>query len=327
MQFGNGPTYGSQTNVTASEIAFSIFTSVASEFYDVMYPDYDWHNVLTQDQIESNVSAGAINYAYMSRDMQGRAAYTANITGDNIPMVGQSAGAVTVPLAVSMIGAKITNEDARQYTMGFNANLSSDLTEAMFKGSENLTESSFFFGDTSVGFLPWLDYPNITKATAAATGTGNATTWATKTGAQMVTDVNNAITAQWSATRTLYKLGSVFLPPAQFALLAVTPMALSGVVLAQTAMEYLRANNLYTQLTGKPLEIIPIRYLTGAGVGPSDRMVLADRNKRNQCLPFPIPYTPLAPVPGVASALFAAENKTGSFHVRYIQSMYYVDGI
>ena len=328
-RFMNGPTFGGQANVQASEIAFSIFTSVAAEFFDVLYPDYDWRNVLLQEQIISEVSPGAISYGYMSRDMQGRAAYTANIAGDNIPLVGQSAGAVTVPLAVSMIGAKITNEDARQYAFGFNATLSSDLTEVMMKGSENLTESSFFFGDTSIGFLPWLDYPNITKGTAAATGTAGGTTWASKVGnpSLMVADVNNAITAQWSVTRGLFKLGSLFLPFSQFSLLANTPMVLGGVQLNVTAMAFLKENNLYTQLTGKPLVIMPLRYLTGVGGGPSDRLVLSDRNRQNQCMPFPIPYTPLPPVPGAASTLFVAENKTGSYHVRRTQSMYYLDGI
>src|ERR1022692_2010843 len=110
MRFGNGPTYGSQANVTAMEVAFSILTSVDAAFYDVIYPEHDYYKVVNANQIQRNISSGAINYAYISRDYQGAAAFSANITGDNIPLVGQSAGAVTVPLAVSMVGAKVSNE-------------------------------------------------------------------------------------------------------------------------------------------------------------------------------------------------------------------------
>lgn len=327
MQFGNGPTYGSQSGVSAMEVAFSIYTSVDSAFYDVEYPEHDYYKVLNENQIQRNISAGAINYAYISRDYQGRAAFAAQIMGDNVPLVGQSAGAVTVPLAVSMVGAKVTNEDARQYSQGFNANLAQDLGKVMQKAIDNLNEVAFFFGESTVGYLPWLDYPNVAKTTAAATGTGNATTWASKTAQQMVTDVQTAITTQWTNTRGKFILGTVFLPLSQYSLLASTPMVLNSSVLAQTAMAYLKANNIFTERTGKELEIIPIRYLAGAGVGPTDRMILADRRPEYQTMPYPLAPTILQPVPQPAAALFITEQKTGSFHCRYIQSLYYVDGI
>lgn len=327
MRFGNGPTLGSQAGVTAMEVAFSIYTNVDSAFFDVKYPEHDYYKVLNEDQIKSDISSGAINYAYISRDYQGRAAFAAQIMGDNVPLVGQSAGAVTVPLAVSMVGAKVTNEDARQYQQGFNASLAQDLGRVMQKAIDNLNESSFFFGEDSVGYLPWLDYPNVAKTTAAATGSEGNTEWSYKTAAQMVTDVNTAITTQWTNTRSAFLLGCVFLPLAQYSLLANTPMVVGGATLAMTALTYLKTNNIFTNRTGKELEVIPIRYLAGAGVGQTDRMILSERKPENQCMPYPLAPVVLQPVPQPAAALFITEQKTGSFHCRYIQSLYYVDGI
>ena len=43
-------TYGSHENVTASDIAFSIHTAVDAAFYDVLYPEHEWYNVLSEDQ-------------------------------------------------------------------------------------------------------------------------------------------------------------------------------------------------------------------------------------------------------------------------------------
>ena len=133
-------TYGSHENVTASDIAFSIHTAVDAAFYDVLYPEHEWYNVLSEDQIMRDINPGATQYAYISRDRQGAASFVGNGPNNNIPMVAQSAGAVNVPVAYAAVGAVITNEDAREYTFGFNGNLSQDLGETMRVACDNLTE-------------------------------------------------------------------------------------------------------------------------------------------------------------------------------------------
>ena len=64
-------TYGSHENVTASDIAFSIHTALDAAFYDVLYPEHEWYNVLSEDQIMRDINPGATQYAYISRDRQG----------------------------------------------------------------------------------------------------------------------------------------------------------------------------------------------------------------------------------------------------------------
>jgi hypothetical protein len=320
-------TYGNQPNVTASEIAFSIYASVDSAFYDVEYPEYDWVRVLAQDQIKTDINVGALNYQYLTRDTHGAAGFVGNSPSDNIPMVSQSIGSSIFPLAASAVGAEITNEDARQYAMGMNGELAQDLGEVMRKACDNLIETSFFFGAESVGFRGFLNYAGVAIQGAAATGIGGATQWAQKTAEQMVQDVNNSITYMWESTRGVMCPGHVYLPMAQFAALSNTPMVLGGTVLAQSAIEYLKANNTFTAVRGRPLEIVSIRYLAGAGAAGVDRMVVMDRNKRNQCLPFPMPYTLSQPIPAALSVKLFSEQKHGTFAVRQPMSMLYVDGI
>lgn len=103
-------TYGGQKAVTAQEVAFSIYTAVDSAFFDVEYPEQDWYKVLKDDQIISNINAGAQNYGFITRDRQGSAAFIGQAENNNIPMVSQSIGAVTVPLAASAVGAKSTTK-------------------------------------------------------------------------------------------------------------------------------------------------------------------------------------------------------------------------
>lgn len=325
-----GPSYGSQAAVQAINVAFEITTAVEAEIYRVEYPEHDWRNVVQQDQIVENINVGAQNYAYMIRDIQGAAGFQSNIAGRNIPRVGTSLGAVTVPLAASAVGAVVTNEDARQFQMGMNANLATDLGEAMRTAMENLIETTVFFGDASVGFRAFLAYEGVYVGVVADTGEGDATEWDKKSGAQMVEDVNAALSYVYTESNTLFRPNIVLLPPKQFLQLSNTYMAVGGgstTALAISALQYLLANNTYTALTGQKLEVRPIRYLKGAGVESSDRMVIMDRKKKNQFMPFPMPYKLQAPVPGPLSAEFYAEMKHGSFAVRQLGSMAYFDGI
>ena len=318
-------TYGSHENVTASDIAFSIHTAVDAAFYDVLYPEHEWYNVLSEDQIMRDINPGATQYAYISRDRQGAASFIGNGPNANIPMVAQSAGAVNVPVAYAAVGAVITNEDAREYTFGFNGNLSQDLGETMRVACDNLTEQSFFYGNADMNFQPFLNYAGVT-ATTVPQGESGKTEWKDKTPLEIFNDINNALTKMWQDSRTIFKPTIIYVPLAQYALLS-QPAVIGGVGMLTSIKEYTIANATVAGIAGKPLEILPLRYLAGAGASGADRMIVWDRDRRNQCMPMPMPYTLQAPVPAPLAAEFYAEMKIGSFHVRQAGSIAYYDGI
>lgn len=321
-------TYGPHQNVTASDIAFSIHTSVDSAFYDVEYPEHEWYNVLKDDQVLRDVNPGATTYAYITRDRHGQAAFVGNGPNRNIPRVGQSAGAVTVPVAYAAVGAEITNEDARQYAFGFNANLAQDLGEAMRVACDNLTETTFFFGNADMGFQPFMGYQGI-RVTLVAPGKSGNTEMAKKTPLENFQTINNALTQMWKDSRTIFKPDTIYLPPDQFALLS-EPMVIGGeggAGVAMSVIEYAKKHATVPALSGRELVILPLRYLGGQGLGGSDRMIVLDRGRRNQGMPMPMPYTLGQPVPGDLSAKLFAEMKIGSFFVRQPGSIGYFDGI
>ena len=319
--------YGSQPNVQAQELAFSIYTAVDAAFFDVEYPEHDWYKLVQEDQIISGINPGATSYASRIRDRQGTAAFVGKSETNNIPKVSQSIGAVEVPMAASAVGATLTNEDARQYNFGFNANLAQDLGECMRTACDNLIEQTVFFGDPAVGFRGFLNYQGIT-VTNAVNGASQKATWADKTAAEIIKDVNDAINKVWTDSKGVFLPNTVFLPLAQYALINQLPMVLSGgQAVLLSAAEYLKKNNIFTNLRGQDLKIIPIRYLAKAGAASADRMVVMDRSKRNQGLPFPMPYTVQAPVPVPLGSEFYAEQKHGSYFIRQNLSTLYVDGI
>lgn len=327
QKYGNSaPTYGGQPNITAADIAFSIHTQVEDQFYDTLYPDYEWPEILERDQIMESINPGATTAAYIVRDTHGAAAFVGNGPNDNIPMVGQSAGAVQIPVAASAIGARITSEDARQYSFGFNGDLARDLGEAMRKGCDNLVESSIIFGNEALGFQPWINYAGI-NVTTAAVGAGGSTAWADKTAEEIVRDINSALVSIWEESRTIFKPLDIYLPLQHFALLGELPITIGGTGTAVTVVEFLAKNNVMYRITGEELRFHPSRYLADAGTGGGARMIVMDRSRRNQCFPFPLPYTLSAPIPKELAAEWYAEQKFGSYHVRQQGSMLYVDGI
>lgn len=321
-------TYGGQANVNMQEIAFSIYTAVDSAFYDVEYPEHDWYKVVKEDQVLSDINAGATQYAFISRDRQGAAAFRGQAENNNIPMVSQTAGSSTVPLCASNVGAKIDNEDARQYQMGFNGNLAQDLGECMRFACDNLVERTVFFGDDAVGFKGFMNFPGVPTSNAVS-GAAGETEWSKKTAAEMVKDINDGLAAVWTNSRGVFLPNTVFLPLEQFNLLATTPYTLgASAAVFQSALDYVKKYNIYTNQRGKELEIIPIRYLKNANASSDKgRMILQDRSKRNQALPFPMGYTLQAPVPVPLGAEFYSEQKHGSYVIRQPLSTLYVDGI
>jgi hypothetical protein len=324
-----GPTYGTQSAVQVADIAFGIHDSVEARFFEVLRPKHEWYQWLNPDQVISNINVGATNYAYITRDKRGAAAFIGSGPNANIPMVAQSAGAVSVPIGYSAVGARVTQEDARQYAMGFNGNLATDLGEAMREACDNLVEKTVLFGNADLGFLPILNYSGVHVAAAASVGAApdDYTDWASKTSEEIVKDICDVLAYVVENTRTLFAPNEIFLPISQFGIITQKPMVLGGVNLAMTIEQYVKKNNLVTAMTGKELSFKISRYLSTAGADGGARAVFMDRSPDFQMVPFPLPYSLTPPIPVPLAAEWYAEQKFGSFHVRQLGSMCYLDGI
>ncbi len=327
QQYGS-VTYGQNPNVSALDLAFSIHTDVDAAFYDVEYPEHEWYKVVQDDQVLSNINPGATSYGYIARDRHGAASFIGNGPNNNIPLVSQTAGANNVPIAYAAVGAVITNEDARQYQFGFNANLANDLGETMRVACDNLVEQTVFFGNADMDFMPLLNYPGISAAMLPE-GASGSTEWSSKTPIEVFNDINNALVAVWRNSRTIFKPTTVLVDLDSYALLSqpATIGSPTSAAVLTSILEYTLQNATIRRLTNRPLEIIPIRYLTGAGTAGTNRMIVMDRSRKNQCLPFPMPFTLSQPVPADLAAKLFTETKFGSYHVRQQGSIAYFDGL
>ena len=304
-------------SVTATELIVSVFDQVDSGFYDVLYPEILWKEHIPQASVKTDITPGAMNHVYRSRDTKGMGQF---VQGDpkNIPRVGQTINQITVPILDAAVGATLTDAEARRYQYGFQSALAQDYGEIMKKAAEYHVERTFFFGDDLAGFDPYLDYPTVTKIPSVAWDGSDPSVW--------VEAVNDAITAVWVASKTVHMPDTLKLPPSLYSMLTKAYVIGSGSVgVAVSAIKYLQENNIYTLTTGKPLNIKPLRYLEGAGVGGVDRAIVEESNPRNFVMPFPLPYQLAQPVPIPLGVEMFAEYIFGSFNIRYPGAMAYID--
>lgn len=129
------------------------------------------------------------------------------------------------------------------------------------------------------------------------TGTGNTTMWANKLASggagpsAVLADVNFLLNATWAATGYSIMPTSLRIPPAQFGLLVSTIVSSAG---NQSVLEFLRNNSLCNAANGRPLDIQPVKWLTGRGAGGFDRMVAYTRDMNRVRFPLvPLQRTPL----------------------------------
>ena len=301
----------------ATELVVSIFDQVDAAFFDVLYPEILWRDFIPAQSVKTDINPGAMNHVYRSRDIKGMGQF---VNGDpkNIPRVGQTINQVTVPILDAAVGTTLTNAEARRYQVGFQTALAQDLGEVMKKAAEYHVERVFFFGDDNAGFLSYLDYPTVTKIPSAAWEGADPSVW--------VEAINDAITAVWTASKTVHLPDTLELPPALYSMLTAAYVIGTGTTgVAVSAIRYLQENNIYTLMTGKQLNIKPLRYLEGAGVGGVDRAIIKESNPRNFVMPFPMPYQLSQPVPIPLGVETFAEYIFGSFNVRYPGSMAYID--
>lgn len=122
-----------------------------------------------------------------------------------------------------------------------------------------LGDSATFSGAYGLASSPDITVtPSATTFAAAASGSNPAAIQAA---------ILDSQTAVWKASGYAICPSRLLLPPTQFALLNVTNSSAG----TQSVMTYIKENNPFTQSTGRELEILPCKWLAGAGTSKGDR--------------------------------------------------------
>ena len=187
---------------------------------------------------------------------------------------------------------------------------------------EEFVDALALTGDSKKNYQGLFNYSTV-PVVSAANGAASSPLWSSKTPAEILKDVNDALTVIQTATNNVILGDTVLLPYARFN--AIASVQLTNTTM--TVLEFLRQNNVYTAQTGQPLTIRAVRGLETAGGSSSARMVAFRRSPEvlKMHIPMPLRFLPVQidgltyKVPG----LF----RVGGLDVRLPKEVRYVDGI
>ncbi|WP_421591095.1 DUF2184 domain-containing protein [Shinella sp. M27] len=302
---------------------------VNQQVYEARFPDWDYGRLVFVDTSGPAWSPGVLTY---TSDLTGAAKWQSGFAKD-IPLadVGQAMQQSAFHLAA--IGYQYNIEEVNTvYQVG--GTLSSRRARAAKLAYTKFMWDLAIQGSTEKGKAGLINNAAVTPVAATNDGTGSARHWiandgtVTKTAAQILRDVNQALTGINVATNTLEYADTILLPTEAFNLIASTPFNSLG---ADTILSWLLKTNVYTLATGRQLTIRAVPFLRTAStqtVVGGGRMV-AYKNDENYVklnLPMPHQFLPVyqdGPLNWQVPGIF----RTGGLDFQTTATFYYLDGI
>ena len=187
-----------------------------------------------------------------------------------------------------------------------------------------------YFGDSSVGFTGLVNSNSLVGGFQnVANGAAGTPQWTTKTALEILKDVNEILTTTWMNSGWKVLPDTLLVPPAQLGFIASQPVNTAA---QKTILAYIIENNICAQ-QGQKLNILPLKWLIGAGVGGTpgtigtvDRMVAYNKNKKY----VQYPMTELQRTPLEYRSLFQITTywaRFGQVEFRYGTTLSYRDAI
>jgi hypothetical protein len=184
------------------------------------------------------------------------------------------------------------------------------------------TDQMVYIGAQEVGATGLLNSPLVT-AGSVVNGASGSSLWANKSPVEILADVNSLLETTWQAAAFAVCPGELRVPPFQYSLLCSTLISSAG---NQSVLKFLEDNSIALKINGKPLNIQPVKWLTGRGVNGADRM-LAYTNEENRVR---FPMVPIRRetayyqgIRFIAPYLWAF----GQMEIPYPETLQYADGI
>lgn len=204
---------GQYTNLDAASTVF--FTreleSIKAKTYDVVKAPLRAFELIP---VDSTVGSGAESIVYQQYDMIGMAKIISNYA-DDLPRadVKGKEFVAKIKSVGDSYGYSLQEVRAAQFA---GKPLQQRKADAALRAQRETWNAVAFYGDEEHGLPGWLTNANIPSAAAPGDGTGSATTFASKTGAQIVRDLNTLVNGIVTRTKGAEKPDTLVLPLAQY---------------------------------------------------------------------------------------------------------------
>ncbi len=191
-------------------------------------------------------------------------------------------------------------------------------------------DEQVYIGDTGLGVTGLVNNSLVTNVNNLPAGVSASPNWTKKTADEILADVNLMLTSVWQASAWAVIPARLMLPPAQFGFISTQKVSNAGNV---SILKYIQDNNLLTTSGKGTLEILPLKWLIGAGVGGTigtvgtvDRAVVYTKEKSR----VRYPMTLLQRTPIQYDSIYHKTTyfcRLGAVEVVYPETMGYFDGL
>jgi hypothetical protein len=193
--------------------------------------------------------------------------------------------------------------------------LDSQKYEAMKMKHGMDVDEMVYVGDTETGATGLVNNPSITPQNADDA-------WATADPTDILDSINEIVRIGWEQSAYAICPSRLLLPPVQYSLLT-RPVTAAG---SKSILTYVSEECLANGINGKPLEIYPLKWLTGRGVGQTDRMMVYTKDQLFVRFPMvPLQHTPVE-YRGLAQ-ITTYFGSLGEVEFVYPETVAYMDGI
>jgi hypothetical protein len=291
--------------------------------YKVQYPDIQYPALIP---VDTSAPEWAKSVTYYSTDKVGAANWFHHSATD-LPLADIERSKFETGIEMAGIGYRYTLEELGQAMMVPGLNLTTERADAARRAYEEFVDDVALRGNTTKGWTGLINDPAVTVVNAAADGTAGSAAWTAKTGDQITRDINDALSGIYSGTKTVEMADTLLLPVTEMSLLATKRLDTNGSTM--NVLDWLRKNNVYSQITNQPLTIRAVRGLENAAEGgDAGRMVVYRKDPQVLKMHIPMPHRFLpvwqrGPITFDIPGIF----RLGGLEIRRPGAVRYVDGI
>jgi len=191
-------------------------------------------------------------------------------------------------------------------------------------------DEQVYMGDIPNGDTGLVNNSLVTQVGNLPNGALGAPGWTQKTASEILADFNFALTTVWQNSAWAVIPSRILIPPAQFGYIATQLVSIAGSV---SILKYVQENNLLTTSGRGKIDIYPVKWAIGAGVGGTigttgtvDRMIVY--TKERQYIRYPM--TLLQRTPVQYDGLYHKTTyycRLGVVETVYPQTVGYFDGL
>lgn len=176
-----------------------------------------------------------------------------------------------------------------------------------------------YIGDDGLGATGLLNDSSVATSNAPNGNWTNGTT----TADQILDDINNLLESVWEDSAYAVLPRELRVPPLSYGKLVTTKVSSAGNI---SVLNYVAQNSLCNSVNGTPLNIQPLKWLTGRGAAGANRMVAYTNEQQYVRYPLvPLQRTPLEYRD--IRQLTTYFGRFGQLEVVYPETMGYSDGI